>query len=87
MAISLITPHDIRLLHTIEDAINTKLKEYVVEGKLKFWENQQKCKIVGSHSSVAEDESCLGCDCARHLVLDVLKPLLSGLSSPRGKNE
>jgi len=41
MAISLVTPHDIRLLHTIEDAINTKLKEYVVEGKLKFWENQQ----------------------------------------------
>ncbi|GFG36911.1 hypothetical protein Cfor_12461 [Coptotermes formosanus] len=33
MAISLVTPHDIRLLHTIEDAINTKLKEYVVEDK------------------------------------------------------
>jgi ATP-dependent RNA helicase DDX49/DBP8 len=41
MAISLVTPHDIRLLHTIEDAINTKLKEYVVEGKSKFCENQQ----------------------------------------------
>jgi len=33
MAISLVTPHDIRLLHTIEDTINTKLKEYVVEDK------------------------------------------------------
>ena len=37
MAISLVTPHDIRLLHTIEDTINTKLKEYVVEGKSEFW--------------------------------------------------
>jgi ATP-dependent RNA helicase DDX49/DBP8 len=34
MAISLVTPHDIRLLHTVEEAINTKLKEYVVDGKL-----------------------------------------------------
>lgn len=33
MAISLVTPHDIRLLHTIENTINTKLKEYVVEDK------------------------------------------------------
>jgi ATP-dependent RNA helicase DDX49/DBP8 len=41
MAVSLVTPHDIRLLHTIEDVINTKLKEYVVEGKLKFCKNQQ----------------------------------------------
>jgi ATP-dependent RNA helicase DDX49/DBP8 len=41
MAISLVTPHDIRLLHTIEDRINTKLKEYVVEGKSKFWNCRQ----------------------------------------------
>jgi ATP-dependent RNA helicase DDX49/DBP8 len=34
MAISLVTPHDIRLLHSIEEAINTKLKEHVVDGKL-----------------------------------------------------
>jgi ATP-dependent RNA helicase DDX49/DBP8 len=39
MAISLVTPHDIRLLHCIEEVINTKLKEYVVEGKLSFGYN------------------------------------------------
>ncbi|PNF15302.1 putative ATP-dependent RNA helicase DDX49 [Cryptotermes secundus] len=33
MAISLVTPHDIRLLHSIEEAINTKLKEHVVDDK------------------------------------------------------
>jgi ATP-dependent RNA helicase DDX49/DBP8 len=41
MAISLVTPHDIRLLHSIEEAINTKLKEYVVEGKLNFGYNHR----------------------------------------------
>jgi ATP-dependent RNA helicase DDX49/DBP8 len=34
MAISLITPHDIRLLHSIEELINMKLKEHVIDGKL-----------------------------------------------------
>jgi hypothetical protein len=46
--------------------------------------------MLGSHSSVAEDASCVGCDCAGHLVLDVLKtvvPSYSGLSSSRGKDE
>ncbi|XP_011690342.1 PREDICTED: probable ATP-dependent RNA helicase DDX49 [Wasmannia auropunctata] len=33
MAISLITPHDIKLLHAIEDAIGTKLTEYKVDDK------------------------------------------------------
>ncbi|KDR13848.1 probable ATP-dependent RNA helicase DDX49 isoform X2 [Zootermopsis nevadensis] len=33
VAISLVTPHDIKLLHSIEEAISTKLKEYVVEDK------------------------------------------------------
>lgn len=33
MAISLITPHDIKLLHAIEDAIGTKLTEYKVDGE------------------------------------------------------
>ncbi|XP_075234782.1 putative ATP-dependent RNA helicase Dbp45A isoform X2 [Lycorma delicatula] len=32
-AISLITPHDIHLLHAIENHINTKLKEYKIDGK------------------------------------------------------
>lgn len=33
MAISLITPNDIKLLHAIEDTIGTKLTEYKVDGK------------------------------------------------------
>lgn len=33
LAVSLITPHDIKLLHAIEDAINTKLTEYKVDDK------------------------------------------------------
>ncbi|KAJ4429221.1 hypothetical protein ANN_26224 [Periplaneta americana] len=33
MAISLITPHDIKLLHAIEEAINTKLKKYTIQDK------------------------------------------------------
>lgn len=33
MAVSLITPHDIKLLHAIEDTIGTKLTEYKVDGK------------------------------------------------------
>ncbi|KAK1130953.1 hypothetical protein K0M31_017258 [Melipona bicolor] len=33
MAISLITPHDIKLLHAIEGAIGTKLTEYKVNDK------------------------------------------------------
>ena len=36
MAISLITPHDIKLLHAIEDAIGTKLTEYKVNGNIYF---------------------------------------------------
>lgn len=32
-AISLVTPHDIHLLHAIEANINTKLKEYKIDGK------------------------------------------------------
>nr|CAD7607122.1 unnamed protein product [Timema genevievae] len=32
-AISLVTPYDIRLVHAIEDAINTKLSEYKVDDK------------------------------------------------------
>lgn len=41
IAISLVTPHDIKLLHTIEESISTKLKEYVVEGRFKFRKNEQ----------------------------------------------
>jgi len=37
MAISLITPHDIKLLHAIEDAIGTKLTEYKVDGECMFY--------------------------------------------------
>lgn len=33
MAISLITPYDIKLLHAIEDIIGTKLIEYKIDGK------------------------------------------------------
>lgn len=33
MAISLITPNDIKLLHMIEDIIGTKLTEYKVDGE------------------------------------------------------
>ncbi|XP_014469410.1 PREDICTED: probable ATP-dependent RNA helicase DDX49 [Dinoponera quadriceps] len=33
MAVSLITPHDIKLLHAIEDTIGTKLKSYKVDDK------------------------------------------------------
>lgn len=33
MAISLITPYDIKLLHTIEDVIGIKLTEYKVDGE------------------------------------------------------
>lgn len=33
MAVSLVTPHDIKLLHAIEELIGTKLTEYVVNGK------------------------------------------------------
>lgn len=32
-AISLVTPHDIKLLYAIEEAIKTKLSEYKVDGK------------------------------------------------------
>ncbi|KAF7403710.1 hypothetical protein HZH68_006504 [Vespula germanica] len=42
MAISLITPYDIKLLHAIEDIIGTKLIEYKIDGKTlsntKFYE-------------------------------------------------
>lgn len=33
MAVSLITPHDVKLLHAIEDIIGTKLTEYKVDGE------------------------------------------------------
>lgn len=33
MAISLVTPHDIKLLHAIEETIGTKLTEFKVDGK------------------------------------------------------
>lgn len=33
MAISLVTPHDLKLLQAIEDTIGTKLTEYEVDGK------------------------------------------------------
>ncbi|XP_054263607.1 probable ATP-dependent RNA helicase DDX49 isoform X2 [Macrosteles quadrilineatus] len=32
-AISLVTPHDLRLLQAVEQAINTKLQEYTISGK------------------------------------------------------
>ena len=32
LAVSLVTPHDIKLLHTIEETIKTKLKQYQVQG-------------------------------------------------------
>lgn len=32
-AISLVTPNDIRLLHAIEEIINTKLKEFNISGQ------------------------------------------------------
>lgn len=32
-AISLVTPHDLRLLQAVEQAINTKLQEYTINGK------------------------------------------------------
>lgn len=41
VAVSLLTPHDIKLLHTIEEVINTKLKEYVVEGRFKARKNEE----------------------------------------------
>lgn len=34
MAVTLITPHDIKLLHAIENTIGTKLTEYKVNGKI-----------------------------------------------------
>lgn len=37
MAVSLITPHDIKLLHAIEDLIGTKLTEYKVDGKYTYF--------------------------------------------------
>lgn len=36
MAISLISPHDVKLLHAIEETIGTKLKKYDVDGKRHF---------------------------------------------------
>lgn len=33
MAVSLITPHDVKLLHAIEDTVGTKLTEYKVDGE------------------------------------------------------
>lgn len=33
LAVSLVTPHDIKLLHAVEEAINTKLTEYKVDDK------------------------------------------------------
>ncbi|KAJ1526016.1 hypothetical protein ONE63_009190 [Megalurothrips usitatus] len=33
LAVSIVTPHDIKLLHAIEEAINTKLTEYNVDDK------------------------------------------------------
>lgn len=36
MAVSLVTPHDIKLLHAIEDAIGTKLTEFKVDGRNHF---------------------------------------------------
>jgi ATP-dependent RNA helicase DDX49/DBP8 len=47
MAISLVTPHDIRLLHTIEEAIKTKLKEYIVQGKV-------RCESLNRFSNTTE---------------------------------
>lgn len=38
MAITLITPHDIKLLHAVENIIGTKLTEYKVNGN-KFFSN------------------------------------------------
>lgn len=38
MAITLITPHDIKLLHAIENTIGTKLTEYKINGN-KFFSN------------------------------------------------
>lgn len=37
MAITLITPSDIKLLHAVEDAIGTKLTEYKVNGNICFY--------------------------------------------------
>lgn len=38
MAITLITPHDIKLLHAVENTIGTKLTEYKINGN-KFFSN------------------------------------------------
>lgn len=35
MAVSLVTPHDIKLLHAIEELIGTKLTEYKVNGEFR----------------------------------------------------
>ena len=36
MSVSLVTPVDIKLIHAIESIINTKLKEYSINGRLIF---------------------------------------------------
>lgn len=37
LAVSLVTPHDIKLLHAIEETINAKLSEYKVNGKCQHY--------------------------------------------------
>lgn len=50
MAITLITPHDIKLLHAIEETIGTKLTEYKVNGnafpKLLFNEFKTRSLLI-----------------------------------------
>ena len=53
MAISLVTPNDIKLLHAIEEIVGTKLTDFKVDGKLKiftvnrlyFARQQSSCSI------------------------------------------
>ncbi|XP_034952554.1 probable ATP-dependent RNA helicase DDX49 [Chelonus insularis] len=49
MAISLITPHDIKLLHTIEETIGTKLTEFKV--------NDKEIVTIFTHISVTKREA------------------------------
>lgn len=50
MAISLITPNDIKLLHAIEDTIGKKLTEYKVNG-------EYTCRLDISNFKIAMDSS------------------------------
>lgn len=47
IAISLVTPYDIRLIHAIEETINTKLEEYKIDGM--FVEYLESYKIILIH--------------------------------------